>query len=148
MTTNPEYPTTSEVHAGSVPPGFVIDLEAPETIASQLLLDEIWLLRRPATRLLALRRFIDQPGLVPEDSVWHRLTSKETCNYYGFDKQTETAIERDPFFQHLTDHSQHGTGLLSGSERTLRVRFRRLEIFLERAKVAKTLGKVSLQKAE
>lgn len=148
MTANPEYPTAPEVYTNSATPGFIIDPEAPPVIASQLLLDEIWLVRRPATRLLALHRFIDNSEPIPEGSVWHRLTTIENCRYYEFDQPTETAIKRDPSFKRLIEPSRYKSTPESGQERALKIRLRRLEVFLERANVAKDLGKASLQKAE
>lgn len=148
MTANPEYPATLEIKDEVVPPRFIIDPEAPEAVASQLFLDEIWLLRRPATRLLALRRFIDHPQLIPEDSVWQRLTNTQICNYYGFDRQTEAAIKHDPIIQKQMEISRYTSSESSGPERALKIRLRWLEMFLERATVAKSLGRVSLQKTE
>jgi len=128
-------------------PSFIIDPETPEAIAAQLRLDEQWLLQRPALRTLALAH-VTASDETPQPAVWDRLTSLKTCRYFEFDEQTETTISRDDTIRALMVQRSQRTSPANAAELAFRVRKRRLEIFMERAVLAKTAGQAALNGSE
>lgn len=146
MSINSEQYTSEPLAPGFEQPAFLIDPDAPEDLARQLQIDELWLKNRPSTRILALRQFVSGEAVIKDDSVWQRLTGKEAATYLGFDAATEAAVKADSEYRHLQDLRKQNTSRDAADGLALKVRLRRIEIFLERTKVARGLGRLSISK--
>lgn len=142
MTADPESIVAPEQIPPAELPSFVIDEDAPEGIAKQLKIDELWLLHRPKLRETTLS-LVSEESQLTESSVWKRLTDKEVCRYYGFDRQTEAEIRKETASLRARQ-SQADLPPEAAEELAFALRKRRLEVFLRRARVAKTLGNTSL----
>lgn len=146
---DPETYEAIEVEAKQLPPSFIIDSDADEEVIEQLQIDGAWLLVRPATRLLALRKFAENPEVASPDSPWRRLTDREIGRYYWFDDDTDEAIRRDSRHRKITEGGRETRVSSDAAAKNMfEKRVRCLEIFLERAKTMRTLGKISLSSEE
>ncbi len=136
---------------GFTEPSFLIDEgAAPETIVT-LLEFRIQFNADPQRSLADLQRFKANPTVPhattsvesPEpDKIWHDLTdhSRETSSSFDFDPATRSVIRQDRVCQRLLRETDPAAGV--------RLRVRRLEIFLERLALAQGLGKTSIESAE
>lgn len=146
MSIDSEQYTSEPLAPGFEQPAFLIDPDVPEELGRQLQIDELWLKNRPSTRILALRQFMSGEAVIKDDTVWQRLTSKEAATYLVFDGATEAAIKKDSDHRHLQALRKEKTSRDAADDLALKVRLRRLEIFLERTKAARALGRLSISK--
>ena len=144
MSTDPESMHPVESDMGHQVPSFQIDPDTPEEIAAQLQVDLTWLRSRPATRLFALRQFLENPASAHADSAWTRLTDKDVSRWFEFDEATEDAIAHDRHYRELAERGHQKMSSEAAAEHTFKIRTLRLELFLQRAQALKNLGNVSL----
>ncbi|MFA5004053.1 MAG: hypothetical protein WC498_02125 [Candidatus Saccharimonadales bacterium] len=150
MTVDPEAIGQAEFsEVEQLAPSFEFDEDADSALINQLRIDVNWLMSRPATRLLALRQFAENPESAGQDSPWRRLTDRQTSKNYWFDATTMRALKRDP--RHVDLTARGGRRNISEAEAEeigFKKRVRSLEVFLERAKAIKAIGNISLDEAE
>lgn len=141
-----EIETTAHDVGFDEPPRFIIETDHDPEIETQLAIDLQWLLKKPATRLLALRKFAQTPEETADNSVWKRLTDKTAAICYYFDDSTEEAIRHDDRFKDLIrlERSRGPIKEAEADQYAFQRRVLRLEVFLERAHKVKALGDISL----
>lgn len=140
MSVDPEFIAPPEQLTA---PSFVIDEDAPPALAQQLRLDQLWLLKHPLLREAAIQKVGEATDL-RQDSIWKRLTDIDTVRYFEFDKETEKAIKEDGAILSIASKESTKNSIEMAENLAFQRRKRRLEIFIQRAKLARGLGCTAL----